>query len=84
MEPFVINLSVQDEKLLIVPEIVEKLRCSRNVVLGLIRNGVLPAIKSGREYRVSNLSLIRFIYSSEGQDLQELAGIKKGYRKEAV
>ena len=73
----VIYLNVQDEKLLIVPEIAEKLRCSRNVVLGLIKNRVLPAIKSGREYRVSNLSLIRFIYSSNGQDLQELAGIKR-------
>ena len=73
----VIDLNVQDEKLLIVHEIAEKLRCSRNVVLGLIRNGVLPAIKSGREYRVSNLSLIKFIYASEGQDLQELASIKR-------
>lgn len=85
MEPLVISVNVQDERLLIVPEVVQRLRCSKNIVLGLIRNGVLPAIKSGREYRISNLSLVRFIHAAEGKDLKILAqGTRDEIKEEAV
>lgn len=84
MESLIINMSLQDERLLIVPEVVQKLRCSKGTVLGLIKNGVLPAIKSGKEYRISNISLIKFIHAAEGKDLRLLAGLTKDAEREAI
>jgi excisionase family DNA binding protein len=42
----------QDNQLLLVIEVAERLRCSRTMVYDLIANGELPAIRRGRYIRI--------------------------------
>lgn len=53
-------------KLLTVKETAKLLKTSNQQVRKMIREGILPAFKVGREYRISYQYLSDFIYNSAG------------------
>ena len=53
-------------KLLTVKETAELLKTSKQQVRKMIREEILPAVKVGREYRISYQYLSDFIYNSAG------------------